>query len=79
MIDSEISMTVYQAPVTPREKKRRALSSFKKMVTSTLINISKSMLLKAKTVIKRVMKKEIDYVNKVNLELVILDLQITLN
>jgi len=36
------------------------------------------MLLKAKTLIKRVMKEKIDHVNKVNLELTILDLQIVL-
>ena len=32
------------------------------------------MLLKAKILIERVMKEEIDYVNKINLELAILDL-----
>ncbi len=32
------------------------------------------MLLKAKTLIERVMKEETDHVNKVNLELAILDL-----
>ena len=49
------------------------------MVTPTLINIPKSILLKAKILIKRVMKKKTDHVNKVNLELVILDLQIALD
>ncbi len=78
MIDSEISMTVYQAPATLREKKRRVLFSSEKIVTPTLINILKSMLLKAKTLIERVMKEETDYVNKVNLESAILDLQIAL-
>ncbi len=37
------------------------------------------MLLKVKALIKRVMKEEIDHVNKVNLESAILNLQITLN
>ncbi len=78
MIDSEISMKVYQAPATPRGKKRRALSSPEKMVTPTPINTPKSMLLKAKTLIKRAMKEETDHVNKVNLKSAILDLQITL-
>ena len=36
------------------------------------------MLLKAKALIERVMKEETDHVNKVNLELAILDLQIAL-
>ena len=36
------------------------------------------MLLKAKTLIERAIKEETDYVNKVNLDLVILDLQIAL-
>ena len=74
MIDSEISMTVYQAPATLRGKKRRALSSSEKIITPTLINTPKSMLLKAKTLIKRVMKEKTDHVNKVNLKLTILDL-----
>ena len=78
IIDSEISITVYQAPATLRGKKRRALSSPEKMVTPTLINTPKSILLKAKTLIERAMKEEIDYVNKVNLESSILDLQIAL-
>src|SRR6266498_5406098 len=79
MIDSEISITVYQAPATLRGKKRRVLSSSKKMVTPTPINIFKSMLLKAKTLIERVMKEKTDHANKVNLESAILDLQITLD
>src|SRR6266536_5780782 len=79
IINSEISMTVYQAPVTPRGEKRRALSSPEKMVILTLINTPKSMLLKAKTLIKRAMKEETDHVNKVNLESAILDLQIALD
>ncbi len=37
------------------------------------------MLLKAKTLIKRVIKKKADYVNKINLKSAILDLQITLD
>ncbi len=48
------------------------------MVTPTLINIPKSMFLKAKTLIERVIKEETDHVNKVNLKLVILDWQIAL-
>ncbi len=78
MVDSEISITLYQAPATPKGRKRRALSSSKKMLTPTPINIPKSMLLKAKVLIKRVIKEETDYVNKVNLKSAILDLQITL-
>ncbi len=74
MVDSEISITLYQAPATPRGKKRRALSSLEKMATPTPINTPKSMLLKAKALIERVMKEETDHVNKVNLELAILDL-----
>ncbi len=74
MINSETSMTLYQAPATPKGRKRRALSSSEKILTPTPINISKSMLLKAKTLIERVIKKETDYVNKVNLESAILDL-----
>src|SRR6266536_3843405 len=79
MINSETSITVYQAPATPRGKKRRALSSLENIVTPTPINTLKSMLLKAKTLIERVMKEEIDHANKVNLDLAILDLQITLD
>ncbi len=74
MVDSETSMTLYKAPATLKGKKRRALSSPEKMLTPILINISKSILLKAKALIKRVMKEEIDHVNKINLELTILDL-----
>src|SRR6266498_4446037 len=79
MIDSETSMKVYQAPATPRGKKRRALSSPEKMVTPTPINTPKNILLKAKTLIERAMKKETDHANKVNLESTILDLQIILD
>ena len=78
IINSETSIKIYQAPATLRGKKRRALSSSEKITTSTLINTSKSMLLKAKALIERAMKEETDYVNKVNLELAILDLQIAL-
>ena len=53
IINSKIFITVYQAPATPKEKKRRALFSFEKMVTPTPINTPKSMLLKAKTLIKK--------------------------
>ena len=48
------------------------------MATPTLINTLKSMLLKAKTLIERIMKEETDHVNKINLKLAILDLQIAL-
>ena len=78
MINSEISITVYQTLATLRGKKRRVLSSPKKITISTPINTPKSILLKAKTLIERVIKEEIDYVNKVNLESAILDLQIAL-
>jgi len=44
------------------------------MVTSIPLNTPKSMFLKAKVLIERVMKEEIDHVNKVNLKLTILDL-----
>jgi len=71
-------MTVYQAPATLRGKKRRALFSPEKIIIPTPINTPKSMLLKAKILIERAIKEEIDYVNKVNLESVILDLQIIL-
>ncbi len=74
IIDSEISITIYQAPATPKGKKRRALSSSEKMVTPTLINTLKNILLKAKILIERAMKEEIDHVNKVNLDSAILDL-----
>src|SRR6266498_4848636 len=79
IINSEIFMTVYQAPATPKEKKRRALFSSEKMATPTPINTPKSILLKAKILIERVIKEETDYVNKVNLKSAILDLQIALN
>ena len=49
------------------------------MFTPTPINTPKSMLLKVKVLIERVMKEETDYVNKVNLESTILDLQIALD
>ncbi len=78
MVDSETSITLYKAPATPKEKKRRALSSPKKMRTPTPINTPKSIFLKAKTLIERVIKKKPDHVNKVNLESTILDLQIAL-
>ncbi len=78
MIDSEIFMTIYQAPATLKGKKRRALSSSKKMTTPTPINTPKSILLKAKILIERAMKEETDHANKINLESVILDLQIAL-
>ena len=74
MVDSEISITLYQAPVTSKGRKRRALSSPKKMLTPTPINTPKSMLLKAKILIERVIKEETDHANKVNLEPIILDL-----
>jgi len=44
------------------------------MVTPTLINTLKNILLKAKILIERAMKEEIDHVNKVNLDSAILDL-----
>src|SRR6266536_2202564 len=78
MINSEISITIYQAPATPKGKKRRALSSPEKMATPTPINTPKSMLLKVKTLIERAIKEETDHANKANLELAILDLQIAL-
>ena len=78
MINSETSITVYQTPATLRGKKRRALSSPKKMATPTPINTPKSILLKAKTLIKKTIKEETDHANKTNLESAILDLQITL-
>src|SRR6266536_1034586 len=78
IINSETSITLYQAPATPKGRKRRALSSFEKILTPTPINTPKSMLLKAKALIKRVIKEETDYVNKVNLKSAILDLQIAL-
>ncbi len=78
MVDLEISRTLYQAPATPKGRKRRALSSPEKMLTPTPINTPKSMLLKAKALIERAMKEETDHANKVNLESAILDLQIAL-
>ncbi len=78
MVNSETSMTLYKAPATPKGKKRRALFSPEKIRTPTLINTPKSMFLKAKALIERAMKEEIDHVNKVNLESAILDLQIAL-
>ena len=78
IINSEISITVYQAPATPKGKKRRALFSPEKMITPTPINISKSILLKAKILIKKIIKEKTDHVNKTNLESAILDLQIAL-
>ena len=78
MVDLEIFRTLYQAPAILKGRKRRALSSLEKMLTPTLINIFKSILLKVKVLIERVMKEETDHANKVNLELAILDLQIAL-
>ncbi len=78
MINSKTSITVYQTPATLRGKKRRVLSSPKKIVISTPINISKNILLKAKTLIKKAIKEKTDHANKVNLKLIILNLQITL-
>src|SRR6266536_3419721 len=79
IVNSEISITLYQETATSKGRKRRELSSSKKMLTPTPINIPKSMLLKAKVLIKRAIKEETDHTNKVNLELAILDLQIILN
>src|SRR6266536_2631831 len=79
MINSETFITVYRAPATPRGKKRRALSSPEKMVTPTPVNTPKSILLKAKTLIKRAIKEETDHTNKTNLESTILNLQIALD
>ncbi len=44
------------------------------MITLILINTLRSILLKAKILIERAIKEETDHVNKINLELVILDL-----
>ena len=74
IINSEISITLYQAPVILKGRKRRDLFSPEKMFIPTLINTPKSMLLKAKALIERAMKEETDHVNKVNLESAILDL-----
>ncbi len=79
IINSKISITIYQTPATLKEKKRRALSSPKKIITPTPINSPKSMLLKAKTLIKKAIKEKTDHANKTNLKSAILDLQITLN
>ncbi len=49
------------------------------MVIFTPINTPKNILLKAKTLIKRVIKEKTNHVNKTNLELTILNLQITLD
>ncbi len=49
------------------------------MITPTPINTPKSILLKAKTLIKRAIKEKIDHANKINLNLAILNLQITLS
>src|SRR6266498_4609853 len=78
IINSETSITLYQAPATPKGRKRRALSSPEKILTPTPINTLKSMLLKAKTLIKRAIKEETDHANKINLESTILNLQIAL-
>src|SRR6266536_6059468 len=79
IINSETSITLYQAPATPKGRKRRALSSPEKMLTPTPINIPKSILLKAKALIERAIKEKTDHANKVNLKLTILDLQIALD
>src|SRR6266498_5000098 len=79
IINSKISITIYQTPATLKEKKRRALSSPKKIITPTPINSPKSMLLKAKTLIKKAKKEKTDHANKTNLKSAILDLQITLD
>jgi hypothetical protein len=77
-MDSEMSMTLYQPPATPKGKKCRVLSSPEKICTPTPVNTFKSMLLKAKTLIERAMKEETDHANKANLESAILNLQIAL-
>src|SRR6266498_5739144 len=79
MINSETSIKIYQAPATPRRKKRKALSSPEKIITPTPINTPRSMLLKAKTLIKKTMKEETDHTNKTNLKSAILNLQIALD
>ena len=79
IINSEISITIYQAPATSKKKKRKTLSSPKKIVIPTPINTPKNILLKAKTLIKRAIKEKTDHANKTNLKSAILDLQITLN
>src|SRR6266498_3710747 len=79
IINSETSITIYQAPATPKGKKRRVLSSPEKIVTPTPINTPKNILLKAKILIERVIKEETDHVNKINLKSAILDFQIALD
>src|SRR6266536_3279523 len=79
IINSETSITIYQAPATLKGKKRRALSSSKKIITPTPINTPKNMLLKAKILIKRAIKEKTDHTNKINLKSTILELQITLS
>ncbi len=49
------------------------------MFTPTPINTPKNILLKAKALIKRVIKEKTDHANKINLKLAILNLQITLD
>src|SRR6266511_1537136 len=78
IINSKIFITLYQAPATLKGRKRRALSSPEKILTSTPINTPKSILLKAKALIERIIKEKTDHANKVNLESAILNLQITL-
>src|SRR6266536_2257044 len=79
IINLEISITIYQTPATLKKKKRRVLSSPKKIITPTLINTPKNILLKTKTLIKRIIKEKTDHTNKINLKSAILDLQITLD
>src|SRR6266536_305495 len=78
IINSKTSITLYQAPATPKERKRRALSSPEKILTPTPINTFKNILLKAKTLIERAIKEKTDHANKANLKSAILNLQITL-
>src|SRR6266536_3999346 len=78
IVNSEISITLYQAPATLKGKKSRALSSPEKILTPTPINTPKSIFLKAKALIERAIKEETDHANKVNLKSAILDLQIVL-
>src|SRR6266536_5004256 len=78
IVNSEISITLYQAPATLKGKKSRALSSPEKILTPTPINTPKSIFLKAKALIERAIKEETDHANKVNLKSAILDLQIAL-
>ncbi len=74
IINSEISITLYQAPAILKGRKHRALSSSKKIFISTPINTLKSIFLKAKTLIKRAIKEETGHINKINLKSAILDL-----